>query len=318
MGVRQKVRRARAAVLAAVGVWAIIVASQCTPLTELCAPQEVSFGFFSKGDCALTRASFFQGHEWLTFFGNEELPDGDRFTEEEVLQIAEGNRRVDWPRELLVHMNNSIVAYADALTAYTEAPENQKLHFLLTDTNGSEEAAQDSIDEMRRLTVEALELWTSNRSRALFLVGRVNHILQDSFSHAHAVRDPDDGWCIRKVKAYIRRAPGYDTPDIEYHGAKDDTVGHATSADSIYREGRDCHEPDSREEVEECLSEEAQRARFASREYLALVRRASRDVLQATSGTAYSATEAERRELIEEIVDEHFEPYVADHFGFCE
>ena len=149
-------------------------------------------------------------------------------------------------------------------------------------------------------------------------MGRVNHILQDSFSHAHAVRDPDENWCIRKVKAYIRRAPGYDTPDIEYHGAKDDTVGHATSADSIYQEGRDCHEPESRAEVEECLSEEAQRARLATRDYLALVRRASREAYEATSEESYSLAEEERRRILSEIVADHFEPYVAAHFGFCE
>ena len=147
-------------------------------------------------------------------------------------------------------------------------------------------------------------LLTADRgSRALFLIGRVNHILQDSYSHAHAVREPDNGWCIRKVKAYLRRAPGYDTPDIEYHGAKDDTVGHATSADSIYREGRDCHEPETRREVEECLSEEAQQGRLATRDYLALVRRAVREALEGSSS--------------EEAVNDHFELYVAEHFQMC-
>jgi hypothetical protein len=289
--------------------------ADCNTLANLCPPEEIRLGFFSKGDCALTRASFFQGHEWLTFFGNQDLSSSDRFTDGEVLIIADGNRRVDWPKELLVHMNNSIIAYADALTEYTDRPENQKLHFLLTPTNTSEEAARDSIDEIRRLTVEAVSLWVENRTRSLTLIGRANHILQDSFSHAHAVREPANGWCIRKVKAYTPRAPSYDTPDIEYHGAKQDAVGHTTSEDSIYREGRDCHEPEDRVQVEACLSEEAQRARLGTRDYLALVRRAIVAALQvARSG---ELSDDDTQAAIEDIVDQELDPYVAEHLSMC-
>src|SRR6187402_2385848 len=106
---------------------------QCTSVLDLCTPTESRLGFFSKGDCAITRASFFQGHEWLTWFGNRDLPQNEQFSDGEVHTIAEGNRRVDWPKEMLIHLNNGVVAYTLALTAYTNRPENQRDHFLLTD-----------------------------------------------------------------------------------------------------------------------------------------------------------------------------------------
>jgi hypothetical protein len=249
---------------------------RCTSLPELCLPTEGRVGFFSQGDCDLTNAIFFRGHEWLSLFGNSDLPADDRFTDDEIQQIAEGNRRVDWPKELLVHLNDGLLAYASALTEYTDRPENQKQHFLLTDRNSSEEAVREARLELERLTAEAARRWISERARALALIGRGNHLVQDSFSEAHAQREPDHAeapWCVRKVKAYIERAPGFDTPDIEYHGGGSDGVGHSTSEDSIYRPGRDCHEPEGAARVEACLSVTARRARLGTRDYLAAVRR---------------------------------------------
>lgn len=257
----------------------------------------------------LTRAGFFQGHEWITYFGNADLDASDRFTDEEARKIAEGNRRVDWPKELLVHMNTSVLSYAHALTEYTDRPENQRLHFLLTDKNDSEEAARDSLDEIRSASIEAIELWNFNRDRALALIGRANHIVQDSFSAAHAVRDVERDWCIVKVKAYIPRAPGFQTSDIEFHGGNsDDTIGHTTTQDSIYRAGRDCHEPDGVERVEACLSETAQRARLATRDYLRVVREAT---------GRYIADDAESPDPAGAL-GEDFEAFITTHFSFCQ
>ena len=251
---------------------------QCSDPLDLCAPTEANLGFFSKGDCRVTRASFFQGHEWLTWLGNRDLPERERFTDAEARQIAEGNRRVDWPLELLVHLNNSVVAYLFALTEYVERPEVQRCHFLLSDSNDTQEAFADSTAELERLSIEAVRLWPTERVRSLTLLGRANHLLQDSFSAAHAVREPDNAeapWCVRTIKAYIRRKPGFDGPEILYHGVSEGeeggTLGHTTPEDSIYREGRDCHEPNGAAEVEKCLSVTAQRARLASRNYLGLM-----------------------------------------------
>ena len=266
-------RAALRLVSVALAAWMI----RCSSPIELCLPTETRLGFFSQGDCDLTNASFFRGHEWLSFFGNRDLPDDDRFTDDEIRQIAEGNRRVDWPKELLVHLNSSLLAYVNALTEHVDRPENQKLHFLLTDRNTSPEAVEEARVELERVSREAVEKWTADRLRALALIGQGNHLVQDAYSEAHAVHEPgnpDAPWCVRKVKAYIERADGFDSPDIEYHGGDGgDGVGHATSLDSIYRPGRDCHEPTDAAQVEACLSSSAQRARLVTRDYLAAVRR---------------------------------------------
>jgi hypothetical protein len=283
----------------------LLSCAACGNPLDLCPPTEGRVGFFSRGDCALTDTSFFRGHEWLTFFGNRDLDVQDRFPSDEVDIIVEGNRRVDWPKELLVHLNDGVAAYITALNEFTDRPENQRFHFLLTATNTSPEAAFDSQVAIREATFSAFDAWQQDRLVALTLVGRANHILQDSFSPAHSVRTRDHPmvpWCVVKVKAYAPRAHGHDTPDIEFHGgrADGDRVGHTTSADSLYREGRDCHDPDTAEEVEGCLSIFAQRARLATRDYLAMMRR----VFQAdpTAFNIDDMVEAELTEFFEEHV----------------
>jgi hypothetical protein len=288
------------------GVAAVASTLTCEAPLDLCTPKTARLEFFSKGDCMLTRASFFQGHEWLSFFANRDLPAEERFSDSDVRAMVEGNRRVDWPKELLIHMNAGITAYASALTEYTDRPENQRFHFLLSDVNDSAEAASDSRQEVLRLTREAMALWTTKRVRALTLVGKAHHIIQDSFSAAHARRDQDSTtapWCILKVKAYIRRAPGHDGPDIEYHGSDDaEGVGHTTTLDSIYRSGRDCHEPATPEAVEECLADTARRARLATRDYLKVLR----------------AIERERGSAdIDEVAEEQLLPFFEQHMQMC-
>jgi hypothetical protein len=276
----------------------------CGDPTDVCTPQETHFGFFSKGDCVMARASFFQGHEWLTYFGNRELPPEGRFSDAEIHAVAEGNRRVDWPKELLVHLNSSLVAYVSAITDYTDRPEVQRLHFLLDDVNDTPQAASLSHATVRELTRDAARAWVTERQRALSLVGKACHVIQDSFSIAHTLRAPEPlpttSWselteaerlatlaCVRRVKAYVRRAPGHDTyadgTPLLFHGGRsehevergldDDGIGHTSTEDSIYREGRDCHSPSGAGQVQACLRFEAQRAIHATRDYLAAFRR---------------------------------------------
>lgn len=274
----------------------------------LCVPNESSFGFFSKGDCILADAPYFQGHEWLTYFGNRDLDSSRRFTDSEIHQIAEGNRRVDWPKELLVYMNTSAFEYVKALTRHTNRPEHQRFHFLLDDRNTSREAADDSIEHLHSVSSEALELWVDNRSRALTLIGQGSHVIQDSFSAAHAVRDPDRDWCIVELKAYIPRAKGFRDPDIKFHGGQsEDTVGHTTYQDSIYRKGRDCRDPGRASGVERCLNVQAQQARVATRDYLEVMQRLIAKIV--AEGPDFDAEASAQGEL---------DAYVEQHFGFCE
>ncbi len=280
----------------------------CADPLDLCTPKKARFDFFSKGDCMLTRAGFFQGHEWLTYFSNEDLPGDNRFTKPEISAIAEGNRRVDWPKEMLFHMNNGILAYASALTEHTDQNKNQKLHFLLTDRNSSPEAAAEAQQEVRRLTVEAMRNWIRKRTWSLTLMGKAHHLIQDAYSEAHARRDPlhaTQPHCVVKVKAFVPRAPGFDTPDIEFHSDDDDdSVGHTTTKDSIYRSGRDCHEPTSAAVVENCLSESAKLARAASKDYLIAVRK-------------LIAARVFDQDDLEQAVHQELEPFITEHLSLC-
>lgn len=287
-----------------------LLALQCSGDLDVCAPTEARLGFFSKGDCLVTRASFFQGHEWLTWLGNRDLPASERFSEDEARLIAEGNRRVDWPQELLIHLNNGVPAYYLALTEYTERPENQRFHFLLNDKNDTPAAFSEAWQELEQLTLRAAELWPSERVRSLTLLGRAQHLIQDSFSEAHAVREPDNTrapWCVRAIKAYIERADAFDTSDVLYHGAEEDeagvTIGHVTPQDSLYRPGRDCHEPTELANVEACLSETAQRARLASRDHLGAVQR----IVSARAAG----------EQLAELVSRELESFGSAHLELC-
>lgn len=283
------------------------LSATCSPPLDLCTPQSANLEFFSKGDCQLTRSSFFQGHEWLTWFGNLQNTADQRFSAEEAQIIAEGNRRVDWPKEFLIHMNAGVLQYAEALSEYTDRPEVQRFHFLLDDKNDSAGAVADARGELRRLTLLAIDDWTRNPTRALTQVGRANHLIQDSFSPAHARRDTlavEKPWCIIAVKAFIERADGHDDPGIEFHGGTDeDTVGHTTSQDSIYREGRDCIEPASASEVQGCLSEPARRAIQATADYLLLVR-------QLATGGATG-------DRLEQSVDAALLTFNEEHLSLC-
>ena len=283
----------------------LLSVSDCTP-PEVCVPRESHLGFFSKGDCILTDAEYFQGHEWITFFANEDLKEEVRFSKDELQAIAEGNRRTDWPKEMLVHMNSGPLIYVQRLTKYTNEPENQRMHFLLSDKNTSQEAAADSLEKIRALTRESGETWLKNPERALTLAGQATHIIQDSFSTAHTVRDFDDGWCIQSVKAYLRRADGFATSDIEYHGRPDGgEVGHATVEDSIYLESNACQKPEGRDNIEDCFNETATRARLGTMEYLTLLDEVFKN-------------KADESDTSEEELDIALEGFFKDHFSFCE
>lgn len=259
----------------------LLLLAGCGNPLDVCVPVDGRVGFFSRGDCVLTRASFFGGHEWLTWFGNDALGGEDRFTDAQIDIIVEGNRRVDFPKELLVHLNNGVYAYIHALEGYHAKRSNQSRHFLLDDRNRTPDAARLAHDRIREQTLDAISRWNDNRVRALTLFGQVCHTVQDAFSPAHTVRRAvagDGPTCIAKVKAYMPRASGFNTPDIEFHGSEGgDNTGHTTSADSIYRAGRDCHDPDSKARVRGCLSEASEEAVRATSAYLRTVHHLVRD-----------------------------------------
>jgi hypothetical protein len=279
-----------------------VAATHCVA-PPLCTPETAEVGFFSKGDCALTNASAFRGHEWLTLLGNDDIPAAaDRFRDAETRAIIEGNRRVDWPKELLVFMAQGVVAYTNAANAFQDRVEAQPIHFLLDDVNETPDARVAGNAVMRERTRRGVSLWTSDRVLALTLFGQACHTLQDSFSRAHADRDPAHPtapWCVRSIKVYLERAPGHELPPDRIHGGlSGDTIGHTTTLDSIYRVGRDCNNPLTRGDIDRCLSDEARRARLATRDYLAIVH------------------DLTNRDALSEV-DEKLDAFFAEHTPLC-
>jgi hypothetical protein len=304
-----------------------LLALGCEHPEDVCAPVNDRIGFFSQGDCIFTRARFFRGHEWLTLFGNAELGAGARFDDTEVQWMARGNRRVDYPQELLVQLDNGILAYVDALMERTERPEEQPHHFLLGAGDTELGAAQAASAHILETTTRALQAWPDERVRALTLLGQAQHTVQDSFSPAHTVRQdapnfgslPSDAerealgappapcrgacGCIERVKAYLRRDEEF-REGVLYHGTQYDTIGHITTEDSIYREGRDCHRPTSEAQVFRCLNRFARQAALGTMGYLGWVRS---EIQAGNVGSAASA----------EGLRAGFEAFASDYLRAC-
>jgi hypothetical protein len=317
----------------------VLLGVGCDHPEDVCAPVSDRIGFFSQGDCIFTRARFFRGHEWLTFFGNAELPEADRFDDGEVQWMALGNRRVDYPKELLVHLDNGILAYVEALTQRTERPEEQPNHFLLGGSDTEESAATAAREHVFEVTRRALEIFADERIRALTLLGQAQHTVQDSFSPAHTVREsgavnygvlPSDRarqsratsealdagsaaaadgtcrgrcGCISRVKAYLRRDELF-REGVLYHGTAADTIGHITSEDSIYESGRSCHRPLTREAVFGCLNASARQAVLGTMAYLGWVQN------EIVAGNVGSGLDAESLRI-------GFDEFAEDHLSSC-
>ncbi|RLB55159.1 MAG: hypothetical protein DRJ42_06985 [Deltaproteobacteria bacterium] len=276
-----------------------VVTAPCTNVYDLCPPLEVRRPFFSRGDCTVSRAEIFAGHEWITLFANDALPEASRFPEGEADIILDGNRRVDWPRELLIQLNVGLHAYVAEILDYTNDPDLQADHFLLSSRDSYEEAAASAHARLRGLTREAVDGWATDRRRALTLVGAGLHLIQDSHSEAHSVRDRAAG-CVIRIKAYIARDEGFLTDDIEFHGREDAKIGHTTADDSIFNGTIECRRPEGAEAVRACLRESAEDAVTASTDYLVLV------IGLAEAGPWDAAADA--------AVD----AYIADHLALCD
>jgi hypothetical protein len=277
---------------------------------DLCKPGRGAnrSGFYSTGDCFGTDASVFRGHEFLTEIGNadDEYPGGMIFPQSQIELIVEGNRHTDYPIELLVHLDNGVLAYLDALLGYHNAPENQAPHFILRAGNSHYEAHEEALDIIRAHTIEAAALWNFDQTRALIELGQATHALQDSYSPAHTVRSPDPGggdlaYCICKLKTFVPRDEGCLTSEIEFHDKLDDDrkPGHTTALDSIYLTVPECLDPGTVDEVKSCLTGEARRAVLATHDYLV----AARELL--TTGADQTA------------VLDRLDAYFAVHFSFC-
>jgi hypothetical protein len=224
----------------------------------------------------------------------------DLSTESQLETIIDGNRHTDYPLELLVHLDNGVAAYIDALLSYHEGPGNQAPHFLLRADNWGWDAWQEALCVIENKTVEGAALWPNEPIAALTKIGSATHTLQDSYALAHTVRCdpgktneelniPDDidctenPWCLVKLKTFVYRtgvfAEAHEDPDapdhgmdIEYHERHDYSVlpGHAVAGDAIFWDRLECHEP-AKKDVLDCLLPNAARAVVSTRAYLTVV-----------------------------------------------
>jgi hypothetical protein len=110
--------------------------------------------------------------------------------------------------------------------------------------------------------------------------------------------------CIERVKAYLRRDEEFQE-GILYHGTEDDTIGHITTEDSIYTEGRDCHRPIAEADVFECLNRHARQGALATMAYLRWVGGEIR------AGNVGDALGVER-------LRSGFDTFAADYLSWCE
>lgn len=94
-GLRGQPRRSAIPCAHALGMAMTLAFAPTCSAPELCVPQEGTVGFFSQGDCALTKRGAFRGHEWITLLGNRDVPDAQRLPDDDIAQVIEGNRRVD-------------------------------------------------------------------------------------------------------------------------------------------------------------------------------------------------------------------------------
>jgi hypothetical protein len=293
--------------------WGVSNSCDSFDIFTLCDPHSGSgrVGFYSAGDCLGTDQSVFRGHEWITFLGNQNGDDKPFFTEDQIAAIVDGNRHTDYPIELLVHLDNGLLEYLDALFAYHNTPNGQEEHFILRSNNSHEDGRLKGILNLSQLTRDAVKEWNDNQPLALQLIGKATHGLQDSYSPAHTVRVPDPAaggqpddpvWCFCKLKTFVSRDEGYDTDDIEFHDRLDDerSTGHTSALDSIYvPEGRECLDPNTPESVFACMKAEAKQAVVSTHDYLEMVRE-----LVTTSPS-------------EDVIDQRLGEYFSKHFSFC-
>ena len=136
--------------------------------------------------------------------------------------IIKGNYSTDMPSELIEIFN--IPEFHDQpLAGWTNNPNIQVLHFLrnIDPKDGSLYSQFDTCvqakEKIIKSTLEGVKRWIADDQKsALFLFGHATHTIQDSFSHAHTLRDKDSNNSdLLKVCYY---GPMRNTsPDACYH-----------------------------------------------------------------------------------------------------
>jgi hypothetical protein len=209
--------------------------------------------------------------------------------------LVHGNFATDFPNQARV-LNLSDFWNIPSF-GYAENPKSQVFHFLRNYKNSvtvasARETCYQSREAIKYATQEAVKAWRAGeRTKALFLMGHVTHIIQDSFSTAHTHRlNAQNNYNLADVCFYgndmgrkINDPSGRNQPTC-FHAATDgrDAIWNITDEQRKVTASEWPHEgsiqcdkasgyPETEDQKRNCLKHEARLARLATEKYLYLV-----------------------------------------------
>lgn len=209
--------------------------------------------------------------------------------------VIHGNFASDFPKQTSVLSLASF--WNNKNIGDFENPDAQVLHFLKNYKNtttlvSARATCLQARENIKYVTQAALKFWNANeKSRALFLFGHAAHTIQDSFSRAHTVRNSaENNYNLRNVCFYgiamsknmdlSRRGP----KDLCFHSSPDSKDAIWNSNPELYKKtlsnwvseqtiqcDKQTSYPETEEQKNACLNNEARLARIATEKYLFLV-----------------------------------------------
>ncbi len=210
--------------------------------------------------------------------------------------VISGNFASDFPKQATTV--NLIEFWKNPGFADFENPKNQVIHFLrnyksATVLASAKETCLGARQNIKFVTNAALERFREGKkSEALFLIGHALHMIQDSFSPAHTIRASDeDNYNIKQICFYgVSMFKKFDISQKDgetrlcYHSSPDSKDAIWNVSSSRYKEAlknwkaepasqcdKNQNYPETEQDKNSCLSNEARLARVASEKYLLIV-----------------------------------------------
>lgn len=212
--------------------------------------------------------------------------------------VIHGNFASDFPKQTKVLSLKAFWGNQDIDNF--EGKDSQVLHFLRNYKDSVTLASAHATcvqarENIKRVTSEALRAWQNqDANKALFLIGHAAHMIQDSFSPAHTMRDNEaHNYNLKNVCFYgtkMAEKQGINTRlgsklDICYHSTPDskdaiwnlkrsqykEALSNWGRAESVSECSRGDNYPESEEAKQSCLKSEARLAKLATEKYLFII-----------------------------------------------
>ncbi len=204
--------------------------------------------------------------------------------------LIHGNFATDFPNQTTIM---SLASFWNMPgMSYAENPKTQVLHFLRNYKNATTLAsAMDTCLQSRLaikiITEEAVNSWIKgDKTRSLFLLGHATHVIQDSFSPAHARRDSgQNNYNVKNICFYgaqINKA--IYSNEVCYHNLIDqgdviwnvqasqkDLTSNLWPNEPSIQCDKGANYPQTDKQKRGCLKHEARLARLATEKYLYIV-----------------------------------------------